>query len=139
MCNVDLATGRLSLSAVDFDIPGRVPLLFQRHYRSTNMWEGDLGYAWAHPFCLRDLLSRREAKSRKSGYQQRRRASPECRASLPWDIRISTNLLGFCCLGAANGPELSVLVEKPDVPGCDPAHFAAARCSPASVRSVGRS
>jgi RHS repeat-associated protein len=50
MCNVDLATGRLSLSAVDFDIPGRVPLLFQRHYRSTNMWEGDLGYAWAHPF-----------------------------------------------------------------------------------------
>jgi RHS repeat-associated protein len=50
MCNVDLATGRLSLSAVDFDIPGRVPLLFERHYRSTNIWLGDLGYGWAHPF-----------------------------------------------------------------------------------------
>ena len=50
MCNVDISTGRLSLSAVDFDLPGRVPLTFKRHYRSTNLWLGDLGYGWAHPF-----------------------------------------------------------------------------------------
>src|SRR2546426_8201725 len=53
MCNVDLATGRLSLSAVDFSLAGRIPLVEQRHYRSTNMWLGDLGHGWSHPLGVR--------------------------------------------------------------------------------------
>jgi len=47
---VDLPTGRLSQTDLDFDIPGLIPLTLKRHYRSTNLWLGDLGYGWAHPF-----------------------------------------------------------------------------------------
>lgn len=53
MCMVDLATGRLSLSAVDFELGGRIPLLQKRHYRSSNLWLGDLGHGWAHPYGVR--------------------------------------------------------------------------------------
>jgi len=40
----------LSLSALDFDISGRIPLVLNRHYRATNLWLGDLGYGWSHPY-----------------------------------------------------------------------------------------
>ena len=50
MCTVDLLTGRLSNSEIDFDMPGPIPLVLKRHYRSTNIWLGDLGYGWSHTF-----------------------------------------------------------------------------------------
>jgi len=46
MCLVDLPTGRLSLTETDVDLPGMPPLRLKRHYRSTNIWEGDLGFGW---------------------------------------------------------------------------------------------
>src|SRR5881394_2117288 len=52
MCQVDLFTGRVSHSAVDFQITGPSPVSMVRHYRSTHPWHGDLGYGWGHPFGL---------------------------------------------------------------------------------------
>jgi len=46
MCNVDLPTGRLSLTETDVDVPGLPPLVLTRRYRSTNIWQGDLGFGW---------------------------------------------------------------------------------------------
>src|SRR6266566_3833092 len=46
MCYVDLPTGRLSLTETDVDLPGLPPLILKRHYRSTNIWQGDLGFGW---------------------------------------------------------------------------------------------
>ena len=59
--------------------------------------------ARAGPFCLPDLLSRRQAKSRKSGYQELSRGLLGAGGKPPFRVRISTNFLGFCCLGGAGG------------------------------------
>jgi RHS repeat-associated protein len=48
MCMVDVPTGRLNLHQIDAALPGPVPLTLFRHYRSTNLWMGDLGWGWGH-------------------------------------------------------------------------------------------
>jgi RHS repeat-associated protein len=49
--DVDVATGRLMLSAIDFEIAGELPLTIARHYSSSMAWRtGALGPGWSHPF-----------------------------------------------------------------------------------------
>lgn len=48
MCNVDLPSGRLSQIEFDFSIFGPIPLVLERHYRSTIGLPGDLGHGWGH-------------------------------------------------------------------------------------------
>jgi RHS repeat-associated protein len=46
---VDVMTGRLLTHAVDFELPGPIPLVFERMYDSRDTYEGPLGPAWHHP------------------------------------------------------------------------------------------
>jgi RHS repeat-associated protein len=46
---VDVATGRLFTDHVDFELPGPLPLVFERVYSSSLSWRnGPLGYGWSH-------------------------------------------------------------------------------------------
>ncbi|MEO5729927.1 MAG: DUF6531 domain-containing protein, partial [Byssovorax sp.] len=47
---VDVMTGELLAEAVDFDIPGLLPVVWERNYRSRQTREGSLGPGWSHPF-----------------------------------------------------------------------------------------
>src|SRR5277367_204401 len=46
---VDVMTGRVHADAVDFELPGPIPLVFERNYDSRDRYEGPLGPAWHHP------------------------------------------------------------------------------------------
>ncbi len=46
---VDVMTGRLLTNAVDFELPGPIPIVFERTYDSRDRYEGPLGPAWHHP------------------------------------------------------------------------------------------
>jgi len=48
MCLVDPASGRLTLTEIDFEIRGVLPIVFERSYRSTNIWQSDIGQGWGH-------------------------------------------------------------------------------------------
>ncbi|MBX3271056.1 MAG: RHS domain-containing protein [Sandaracinaceae bacterium] len=46
---VDVATGRMFTEAVDFELPGPLPLRFERRYDSSLSWrDGALGPGWSH-------------------------------------------------------------------------------------------
>jgi RHS repeat-associated protein len=48
---VDVATGRLLTFPIDFELPGPIPITFQRVYASS--WSerpSEIGYGWCHPF-----------------------------------------------------------------------------------------
>ncbi|MBX3269699.1 MAG: hypothetical protein KF729_05535, partial [Sandaracinaceae bacterium] len=46
---VDVATGRVFTDAVDFELPGPIPLRFERVYNSgVSARSGPLGYGWSH-------------------------------------------------------------------------------------------
>jgi RHS repeat-associated protein len=48
---VDVATGRMFTSQVDFEFPWRVPIRFARHYDSASTgYEGTLGSGWNHSY-----------------------------------------------------------------------------------------
>ena len=48
---VDAATGRMFTSQTDFDIDGRIPVIFQRSYDTSAIdYEGPLGWGWTHPY-----------------------------------------------------------------------------------------
>jgi RHS repeat-associated protein len=47
---VDVMTGELYAEAVDFEIPGLIPIMWERNYRSRQTREGALGPGWSHPF-----------------------------------------------------------------------------------------
>lgn len=53
MCLVDPSSGRLTLVETDFSLPGLIPLRLERSYRSSNIWEGDLGFGWGHAWGVR--------------------------------------------------------------------------------------
>jgi len=56
---VDVATGRLLVITEDFELPGPIPLKFERHYSSA--WaerDSTLGYGWSHTFDERIWLER---------------------------------------------------------------------------------
>ena len=46
---VDVMSGRVLADAVDFELPGPIPLVFERNYDSRDRYEGPLGPAWHHP------------------------------------------------------------------------------------------
>jgi RHS repeat-associated protein len=46
---VDVATGRVLTDNIDFELPGPLPLVFERVYSSSLSWRnGPLGYGWSH-------------------------------------------------------------------------------------------
>jgi RHS repeat-associated protein len=47
---VDVVTGELIADAVDFELPGLLPISWERNYRSRQTVEGALGPGWYHPF-----------------------------------------------------------------------------------------
>jgi hypothetical protein len=47
---VDAMTGELLANALDFEIPGLIPIRWERNYLSRQTREGALGAGWSHPF-----------------------------------------------------------------------------------------
>ncbi|NLU95162.1 DUF6531 domain-containing protein [Chitinophaga sp. Ak27] len=47
---VDAVTGRVFSSNVDFELPGPIPLVWERTYYSDAAVPGPLGYNWHHPY-----------------------------------------------------------------------------------------
>lgn len=45
---VDVMTGAVLTDALDFELPGPLPLRFERHYHSRDEYAGALGQGWAH-------------------------------------------------------------------------------------------
>ncbi|AKF86432.1 hypothetical protein MFUL124B02_26800 [Myxococcus fulvus 124B02] len=46
---VDVATGRVFTDNIDFELPGPLPLVFERVYSSSLSWRhGPLGHGWSH-------------------------------------------------------------------------------------------
>ncbi|XXX76642.1 DUF6531 domain-containing protein [Sorangium sp. So ce134] len=46
---VDVVTGEVLADAVDFELPGPIPLKFERNYYSRDAGDGPLGPGWHHP------------------------------------------------------------------------------------------
>ncbi|MEO7330857.1 MAG: DUF6531 domain-containing protein, partial [Minicystis sp.] len=46
---VDVVTGEVLADALDFELPGPIPLLFERNYYSRDTADGPLGPGWHHP------------------------------------------------------------------------------------------
>jgi RHS repeat-associated protein len=46
---VDVMSGEVLTEALDFELPGPLPLVFERNYASRDRGEGPLGPAWHHP------------------------------------------------------------------------------------------
>lgn len=49
---VDVASGKLFTDAVDFQLPGPIPLKWERTWFSTSVYEGPLGHGWHHSYDL---------------------------------------------------------------------------------------
>jgi RHS repeat-associated protein len=49
---VDVATGKVLTDAVDFDLPGPLPLRFERTWYSVSAHDGPLGHGWHHSYDL---------------------------------------------------------------------------------------
>jgi RHS repeat-associated protein len=53
MFNVILETGELCFDAIDFALPGFIPIIFARAYRSFRNQSGRLGFGWSWPWEIR--------------------------------------------------------------------------------------
>jgi RHS repeat-associated protein len=53
---VDVATGKVLTEAVDIELPGPLPLIFERTWYSTSIYRGPLGHGWHHGFDLALLI-----------------------------------------------------------------------------------
>lgn len=49
---VDVASGKLFTDAVDFQLPGPIPLKWERTWFSTSVYDGPLGHGWHHSYDL---------------------------------------------------------------------------------------
>ena len=49
---VDVASGKVLVEAVDFEIEGPLPFTWERSWYSTSVYEGPLGYGWHHSYDL---------------------------------------------------------------------------------------
>ncbi len=49
---VDVSTGKVLTDAVDFELPGPLPLRFERTWYSTSSYDGPLGHGWHHSYDL---------------------------------------------------------------------------------------
>jgi len=47
---VDVMSGMVLTDAVDFQLPGPIPLAFERTYYSKSRYNGSLGYGWCHSY-----------------------------------------------------------------------------------------
>lgn len=47
---VDIATGKVFTEFVDFELPGPIPLKWERVYYSCSVLDGSLGYGWHHNY-----------------------------------------------------------------------------------------
>jgi RHS repeat-associated protein len=47
---VDVATGKVLTDAVDFELPGPLPLRWERIWFSTSIYRGPLGHGWHHAY-----------------------------------------------------------------------------------------
>jgi RHS repeat-associated protein len=47
---IDLASGLVEVEATDFSIPGRLPLVLSRHYRTLDPTVGPFGVGWRHNY-----------------------------------------------------------------------------------------
>ena len=47
---VDVATGKVLTKQTDFELPGPIPLRWERVWYSTSAWRGPLGHGWHHAF-----------------------------------------------------------------------------------------
>ncbi len=47
---VDIATGKVFTDFVDFELPGPIPLKWERVYYSCSVLDGSLGYGWHHSY-----------------------------------------------------------------------------------------
>ncbi|HEX6070661.1 MAG TPA: DUF6531 domain-containing protein, partial [Longimicrobiaceae bacterium] len=49
---VDVATGKMYTEAVDFELPGPLPFVWERVWYSCSVYDGPLGHAWHHAYDL---------------------------------------------------------------------------------------
>ncbi|PHN05116.1 DUF6531 domain-containing protein [Flavilitoribacter nigricans] len=49
---VDIATGKVFTDIVDFELPGPIPLQWERVWFSTSTYEGPVGHGWHHNYDL---------------------------------------------------------------------------------------
>jgi RHS repeat-associated protein len=49
---VDVATGKVFTDNVDFELPGPIPLRWERTWFSTSVYRGPLGHGWHHAYDL---------------------------------------------------------------------------------------
>lgn len=47
---IDVANGKLFTDAVDFQLPGPIPLKWERTWFSTSVYQGPLGHGWHHSY-----------------------------------------------------------------------------------------
>src|SRR5207245_5214664 len=49
---VDVATGRVLTDQVDFELPGPLPIRWERNYHTASTYNGPLGHRWHHSYDL---------------------------------------------------------------------------------------
>ena len=47
---VDIPTGKVFTDKIDFELPGPIPLVWERTWYSTSQYAGPLGYGWHHNY-----------------------------------------------------------------------------------------
>ncbi|HSC69488.1 MAG TPA: DUF6531 domain-containing protein [Cellvibrio sp.] len=47
---VDVATGKMFTDHIDFSLPGPLPLVWERTWYSTSVYDGPLGHGWHHSY-----------------------------------------------------------------------------------------
>lgn len=57
---VDVATGKVFTDSIDFELPGPVPLKWERTWDTTSVYQGPLGNGWHHQYDLALLEDREE-------------------------------------------------------------------------------
>jgi RHS repeat-associated protein len=50
---VDVANGKMFTDHIDFELPGPLPLVWERVWYSTSVYDGPLGHGWHHSYDLR--------------------------------------------------------------------------------------
>ncbi len=64
---VDIATGKVFTEHTDFELPGPIPLKWERVWYSTSSYQGGLGHGWHHPYDMYlHLLPHTDSLERKT-------------------------------------------------------------------------
>lgn len=57
---VDIATGKVFTRTTDFELPGPIPLTWERVWFSTSVYQGPLGHGWHHKYDLGLIVDNKE-------------------------------------------------------------------------------